>query len=58
MLARTGLPAWERGFEFRPFTLDVYGAMGPCTKQLLQHLTQRHSEDRPMNTATYKGHGL
>jgi hypothetical protein len=27
-------------------------------KQLLQQLAQRHSEAKPMNAATYKGHGL
>jgi hypothetical protein len=47
--------AWIR---VRPLALNMYGAMRANAKQLLQQLSQRHSEANTINVNTRKGLGL
>jgi hypothetical protein len=54
LLAWDVLSASERGFEFRPFNLDLYGALSTSAKQAFHQLAKRHSEASCITAATCK----
>lgn len=54
----TADPARERVFQFRPFAIDMHGALGELTTAVLAHFARKRMDRSTMNFGLCKWLGL